>query len=102
MEVIAQDSVSGRHVRVVDWGVVAPVVWLTGLAVVGLFLLVTISGSPARLESDRRKAGTSGCPLPVCVSGMVETPCMFGLFHPAIHVTQEARENEKTLPCAPT
>jgi hypothetical protein len=99
-EVTAQDSVSGRHVRVVDWGVVALVVWPAGLAVVGQFLLITHLRFSARLESDRRKAGISGYLLPVYVSGMVETPCAFGLLHPAICVTQEGRENERTLPNA--
>ena len=92
-----QDSVSDRNVRAVDRGVVALVVWLTGLAVVGLFLLITNLRFSVRLKSDRRRTGISGYPLPVYVSGMVETPCMFGLFHPAIYVTQEAQEDEKTL-----
>lgn len=97
MEENIQDSVSDRNARVVAWGVVALVVWLTGLAVVGLFLLIANLRFSFRLKSDRRKTGISGYPLPVYVSDVVETPCMFGLFQPAIYVTQEAQENEKTL-----
>ena len=97
VEVNVQDGVSDAYIRVIDWSFVALVVWLTGLTVVGLFLLITNLRFSVRLKSDRRMTDISGYPLPVYVSGMVETPCMFGLFHPAIYVTQEAQEDEKTL-----
>ncbi|MEA4813354.1 MAG: M56 family metallopeptidase [Oscillospiraceae bacterium] len=92
-----QDGVSDINTRVIDWGFLALVVWLAGFAAVGLFLLIANLRFSVRLKSDRRMTGISEYPLPVYLSGMVETPCMFGLFHPAIYVTQEAQEDEKIL-----
>lgn len=92
-----QTGVSGVPDHVIDWKSVALVVWLVGLVVLSLFLLITNIRFYLRLKRDRRITGISGYPLPVYFSGMVETPCIYGLFHPAIYVTQEAQEYERTL-----
>lgn len=92
-----QAGVSDRSIHVVNWRLAALAVWLVGLVVLGLFLLITNFRFSLQLKRDRRMTDISGYPLPVYVSGMVETPCIYGLFHPAIYITQEAQEDEKTL-----
>ncbi len=92
-----QNNISDAYIRVIDWGFVALVVWITGLTAVALFLFIANLRFSIRLKSDRRRVDIPGFPLPVYVSEMVETPCMFGLFPPAIYVTQEVLEDEKTL-----
>lgn len=92
-----QAGVSDVSVHVIDWRSVALAVWLIGLVVLGLFLLITNLRFSLWLKGDRRMTGISGYPLPVYVSSMMETPCIYGLFHPVIYVTQEAQEDEKTL-----
>lgn len=93
----SQDGVVNAYTGAISWRFVAKVVWLTGLAAVGLFLLITNLRFSARLKGDREMTGISGYPLPVYVSSLVETPCMFGLFRPAIYVTQEVRRDETLL-----
>lgn len=92
-----QAGLSDVSVHVVDWRLAALAVWLVGLVVLGLFLLITNLRFSLQLKSDRRMTNISRYPLPVYVSSMVETPCLYGLFHPAIYVTHEAQEDEKTL-----
>ncbi|WOO35267.1 M56 family metallopeptidase [Anaerocolumna sp. AGMB13020] len=83
--------------HVPDWSFVALVIWLIGLAILGLFLLITNLRFSIRLRNDRCMTDIYGYSLPVYTSGMLETPCLYGLFHPAIYVTQEVKEDEQTL-----
>ena len=48
------------------------------------------------LRRGRRELDAEGT-LPVYVSESVRTPCLFGLFHPAIYVTPPSAENETEL-----
>jgi beta-lactamase regulating signal transducer with metallopeptidase domain len=64
-------------------------VWLLGAAVMGAALLVSNLRFAARLRKTRRPL-EADCPLPVWLTGEVETPCLFGLFRPAIYITPEA------------
>ncbi len=82
---------------VVDWKAALKVVWLTGLSVIGLFLLVTNLRFSIRLKKDRCMTNISEYPLSVYVSSLVETPCIFGLFNPAIYITQEVYQDLAVL-----
>lgn len=83
-----------------DRGSAVKVVWLGGAAVISLFFLTTNLRFFARLRKNRYLTDMGGYPLPVYVSRLVETPCMFGLFHPAIYVTEEVMGNPTVLRCA--
>ncbi|NLT58686.1 MAG: M56 family metallopeptidase [Clostridiales bacterium] len=91
------DGEAGGPDRAVDWTETAKTVWLAGAAAVGLCLLIANLRFAARLKRSRQSAEIEDCPLPVYVSGSVETPCLFGLFRPAIYVTDEALADAAAL-----
>ena len=50
-------------------------------------------------DSTMKENGTQGgiCTVPIYVTSVIETPCMFGLFAPAIYVTRDIMGNETML-----
>ncbi len=88
------DSRADGASRTAGWNFVARAVWLAGLPAVGLFLLITNLRFSARLKSSRRPLDIVGYPLPIYISDLVETPCMFGLLRPSIYITQEAAHDD--------
>ncbi len=69
-------------------------IWKTGIAVI-LFVFVfsnfTFAGELKEARTWRETALTK---LPVYLTDKVDTPCLFGLFKPAIYVTEEAAGQE--------
>lgn len=74
---------------------VVQAVWWTGVLAVGLVLLVSNLRFFIRLDDRRRPLEVSGCPLPVYVAEGLPSPCLFGLFRPAVYLTPEAAEDGK-------
>lgn len=70
-------------------------IWLCGAAV--FFVVFTVSNGrfAFRLRRTRKPVDRNGSILPVYVTQEVETPCLFGLFSPAIYLTPEASENAR-------
>lgn len=62
-----------------------------------LFLVGNNLRFAARLRRSRRPLDIPECPLPVYLMEGLSSPCLFGLFHPAIYLTPEAVENETVL-----
>lgn len=74
---------------------VVKIVWFCGIALVGVWFVI----SNLRLLHSLKKNRTllsSDHALPVYLSNAIDTPCLFGLFHPAIYLTSEAIESEHT------
>lgn len=69
-------------------------VWLAGSAVLGVVLLTCNLRFALRLKRSRHRLEDMSTLLPVYVSGVVETPCLFGLLKPAVYLTPEAAEDE--------
>ena len=72
-------------------------VWLAGLCVTaGLF---AVAGVRFAITARRRRTplDAEGSPVPVYVSGAVDTPCLFGLIRPVIYVTPEAAADVNLL-----
>lgn len=72
------------------------IVWICGITAVGLWFVI----SNLRLLHSLKKSRTlltSNHELPVYLSDVIDTPCLFGLFHPAIYLTSEAVESETTM-----
>lgn len=99
------DPVTEPDPPAVDEPVGAPVVtaaqiltvlWLCGIAVVGLWFLFTNLRFWLRLRRSRRVLELD-CPIRVYVTGAAETPCLFGLIRPAIYLTPEVAEDEVAL-----
>ena len=72
-------------------------VWLVGMAGMALWFLGTNLRFARRLRRSRKPLRVSNCSLSVYETAAVETPCLFGLLHPAIYVTPEVSADEKTL-----
>lgn len=71
-------------------------VWLAGLGLtLGCFLLSNLRFS-LQLRRSRTRFDAPGCPLPVYVSAAVLSPCLFGLFRPAVYLTPKAASEPET------
>lgn len=86
-----------RMERVLAFRNVFVPVWLCGAAV----LFTVFAGANmqflSRLHGTRKQLEGYGSVLPVYMTDAAETPCLFGLFHPAIYVTPEAAEDTTVL-----
>ena len=71
-------------------------VWAAGAATLGAWLLWVNLRFAGQLRRSRRLLAAD-CPLPVYLSGAARTPCLFGLIHPAIYLTEEAAADERIL-----
>ena len=71
-------------------------VWLTGAAAVGTVLLASNLAFSARLRRVRRPLAGAGGPIPVYLAAGLPSPCLFGLFRPAIYVTEQAADPTKS------
>lgn len=76
-------------------GEVVRIIWLSGIALVGVWFLLSNLRLYRRLKKTRSLLADSYA-LPVYLSDAIDTPCLFGLFHPAIYLTSEAIESEHT------
>lgn len=96
-ETVFQNHVADISIKVTDWVFLAKAIWLTGVAVVGLWLLVSNLRLARKLKKSRRVLAAEHCRLPVYLSDALDTPCLLGIFHPSIYVTSEAAEDETRL-----
>lgn len=82
-----------------DWSLLdlCRVLWLGGVAAVAAALCVSNLRFFRMLRRTRTRLDRPDFPLPVYLSPAVETPCLFGLFHPAVYVTEEAASDKTAL-----
>ncbi|MFQ9472766.1 MAG: M56 family metallopeptidase [Oscillospiraceae bacterium] len=73
------------------------VLWGAGALVMLLCLVGNNLRFAARLRRSRRPLDIPQCPLPVYRMEGLSSPCLSGLFHPAIYLTPEVAENETAL-----
>ena len=80
----------------ISLGTVLLGVWAAGSVILGLwFLWVNVRFAQKLRRSSSPLA--QDCPLPVYVTEASQTPCLFGLLHPSIYVTEEAAADETVL-----
>lgn len=89
----AAGSETDRHASL---GTMLLGVWAAGAVALGVWFLWVNLRFAGRLRRSR-KLLTADCPLPVYLSGAARTPCLFGLIHPAIYLTEEAAADETAL-----
>lgn len=71
--------------------------WAMGTAVVGLWFAAVNLTFFAKLRKSRRKLESQNSRLPIYIADSLPSPCLFGLFHPAIYVTEQAALKRRTL-----
>ena len=71
--------------------------WGSGCTLVLLVLLWSNLRFTRRLRRLRRPLKAENCPLPVYEAEGLPSPCLFGLFHPAVYVTPEAAADPMVL-----
>ena len=80
----------------VSLGMVLLAVWVAGAVGLGAWLVRINVRFAGRLRRSRRPL-EADCLLPVYVTEAAQTPCLFGLLHPAIYVTKEVASDETVL-----
>ncbi len=75
----------------------AKLIWLAGMGVMAAAFTASNLRFWRRLKRTRAPLSGAASPLPLYVSGAVETPCLFGIVHPAVYLTREAAADEATL-----
>lgn len=91
------NPITDTYSKKVNWGRIAKIIWLIGIAIVGMCLLIFNVRFFGKLERTRYKIDISGYSLPIYKTDAVATPCMYGLLRPAIYVTPEILGNETAL-----
>lgn len=92
-----QDTIANVESNTMDWGTIAFILWIAGVSVVGLFLLLSNLRFAARVKKTRHAIHAAQSSLPVYITNAMDTPCLFGLFHPAIYLTPDAAKNATVL-----
>lgn len=93
----AWEQYKAENTREVTFSVpdILRMIWIVGMAAMALCLLISNLRFWGRLRRSRQVLHYS--PLTIYVTGAVETPCLFGLFRPAIYVTPEVAEDEVAM-----
>ncbi len=79
-----------RMERTLTFRQIAVPVWVGGMVLLAVVFAVSNLRFAIRLRRTRRPLAVENSRLPVYLTDEIETPCLFGLFRPAIYVTEEA------------
>lgn len=66
--------------------------WAAGAVLAGIWFLGTNLLFAFRLKRTRRRFPVSDCSLPVYLTNAAVSPCLFGVFRPAVYLTPKAAE----------
>lgn len=72
-------------------------VWYVGMAAMGVWFLGVNLNLRRKLRAGARRVEVSDCPVPVFAVEGIPSPCLFGLFRPAVYVTPACLEDEDWL-----
>ena len=81
----------------ISWADIALWCWLGGMAVMGSFLLVVNIRFYLRLRRSRQALAIPFAPVRVFVTNVVQSPCLFGLYRPAIYLPTAVAEDYDAL-----
>ena len=71
--------------------------WICGAAVMAVYFLIANLRFGSALRRSRREIDIPGSIVPVYISEMIPTPCLFGLFRPAVYITQKCENDLGTM-----
>lgn len=80
-------------VRTVSPAQALDVVWKTGMLAMAAFFLIVNLRFRWQLCKNRVSFPVEGCPLPVYLCDRLSSPCLVGLFRPAIYLTPAAAQS---------
>lgn len=72
-------------------------VWHAGMYAMAAWFLLANLRFMLRLRRSRKPYPVENCPYPVYLTAELPSPCLFGLFHPAVYLTPAAVESPETL-----
>lgn len=81
----------------VSLGAVLFRVWIGGMGLMALWMIGCNVHFAAGLRKSRRRLDIPQSPIEVYITKKVETPCLFGLFSPAVYLTPEAAEDRQAM-----
>ncbi|MCM1124964.1 MAG: M56 family metallopeptidase [Lachnospiraceae bacterium] len=96
--IVSEKFTNGNEI---DISMILRLIWILGAGICGsIFLLVNVDYS-RRLKSGRERIETENLPvlsaIPVYKTEMIQTPCLFGVFAPAVYVTEDTLKEEQTF-----
>ena len=83
--------------RVLTFRQAAVPIWLCGMILLAVVFILSNIRFSIRLRRTRQRVPMENCRLPVYLAENLDTPCLFGIFRPAIYITKEAAEKEAAL-----
>ena len=72
-------------------------IWIAGATVIAAVFFISNLRFSRRLRRSRRETELRCGVLPVYISPLVDTPCLFGLLRPAVYATEEVLADETAL-----
>lgn len=81
----------------VSLGAVLFRVWISGMGLMAFWMVLCNAHFAAGLRKSRRRLDIPQSPIEVYITKKVETPCLFGLFSPAVYLTPEAAEDRQVM-----
>lgn len=95
-----KDQLRGETSKAFNWETLKRVffyIWVIGGIVLGLLFLITNSIFAQRVKKDSKEIKVGYTSLPIYVSSVPETPCLYGLFRARIYVIPSVAEDETLL-----
>lgn len=78
-------------------GEVLFLIWTMGAGIAGTVILLSNLRFARRLRKRRERLEDIDAPIPVYTAEGLPSPCLFGVFRPAVYVTPQAAEDPDTL-----
>lgn len=76
---------------------VVVLIWIAGTALAALVILTSNLRFARQLRKRRERLEDVDAPIPVYIAEGLPSPCLFGVFRPAVYVTRSAAEDPDTL-----
>ena len=89
------DGIAGLHLP--EGSVLLRMVWVAGVVGMAAWFVVSNLRLWGRLRRSRREYPVEGCPVPVYRADFLASPCLAGVFRPAIYLNREAAEHPERL-----
>lgn len=90
-------DITNVHHDAFDWTKLLRYIWYAGIGLVGLCLILSNLSFGSKLRKTREKYQADNCKLPIYKVEALPSPCLFGIFRPAIYITPDVAGDETKL-----